>query len=395
MLGEMDRKSMLIGVVVVAVAFLLLFVGLAMLFKERPPEHFLDYSEDNYKTVFISGNLTATITRDFPRVIFQHSTDPFAPTFTVGLPCMYLYNDTNGDGLFSLTEVTYAGYMDWNHVIWNVTSVEFGDDLAAGEYAHFRMRATLSLYEGLENQIVYEPDWANITFSFRINENTTSHDNSYGSYVVRGRTEVTANFSLEVRKHMNASGIVLEQFLQGGGSTYMFLLRETANSTFPSDYTEVSGRVDETVHGLNVTHRFQMPQLAEQEIFFSKEDRTIQAYYHFSSEPMSNRSEDAAGIRMNSSYYTDGAGGLILHTAYSVNNSTDWIVHEASIGIVESGFVVRVRDWFWDNLQTIIVTTGVSIVVVVLLIYLLLRLKEMRPEGSAQQKKDKEPPNPR
>ncbi|MGQ9588489.1 MAG: hypothetical protein ACUVT7_08945 [Thermoplasmata archaeon] len=388
----MDRKSMLIVVVAVAVVFLLLFVGLAALFKEKSPEHFLDYSEDNYKTVFISGNLTATITRDFPRIIFQHSTDAFAPTFTIGLPCIYLYNDTNGDGLFSLWEVAYTGYMDWNHVTWNLTSVEFGEDSAAGEYAHFQMRTTLSLYEGLENQTVYEPDWANITFWFRINENTTSRDNSYGSYVVRGRTELTVNFTLEIRKHMNASGIVLEQLLQGGGSTYMFLLRETANSTFPSDYTEVSGRIDETVRGLNITHRFQMPRLAEQEVFFSKEDGTIQAYYHFSSEPMSNRSDDAASIRMNSSYYTDGDGGLILHTDYGVNNSTESIVHELSLGIVESGFVVRVHDWFWDNLQAIIVTTGVSIAVVVLLIYLLLKLKEIRLGWDAQQKKNDKPP---
>src|SRR5512137_1518757 len=131
-------------------------------------EHFLDYSEDNFKVVFISGNLTAAVTHDWPRVVFEHTTDPFSPTFEVGLPRLFLYNDSNDDGYFSISEVTYVSYMDENHVNWNVSPVEFLNDSVSGEYAEFRMNTTLALYKGLDNNTIALADWANVTFWFKI-----------------------------------------------------------------------------------------------------------------------------------------------------------------------------------------------------------------------------------
>ncbi|MBU0623287.1 MAG: hypothetical protein KJ672_00410, partial [Candidatus Thermoplasmatota archaeon] len=58
-------------------------------------QHFLDFTDYSFGVVFISGNLTATVTRGLPQVVFMHGTDPVAPSFTIRLPFLYLYNDTN------------------------------------------------------------------------------------------------------------------------------------------------------------------------------------------------------------------------------------------------------------------------------------------------------------
>lgn len=366
------------GVLVVAVGIVLILSGLGGFSEAVRQEHFLDFSEDNYKIVFISDNLTAAMTRQWPRVVFQHSSDIFSPTFEVGLPSIYLYNDSSGDGLFALSEATYTAYMDQNHVTWNVTSVEFGNDTEAGEFAQISMRTTLSLYRGLDNETVDIPDWANITFWFRINERTVDHHNSLGYYVVKGKTELLMNFTLATLKYVNTSGVVLGHLLQGGGGTYMFLLREESASDEPTDYTEVSGRVDETVNGLNFTHVFNQTSLPEQQMFFSKDDMTIQAFYHFSTEPMNGSHENASAIPLSSSYFTTGTG-LILHNSYSVTNATGSIVHEMNLGIVESGFVTEVSDWVVDNLHWILGISGVLLLAAAGIAYLAHRRRKDHP----------------
>lgn len=336
-------------------------------------EHFLDYSEDNFKVVFISGNLTAAVTSDWPRVVFQHTTALLAPTFEVGIPLLYLFNDTNPDGVFDQSEMVYLSYLDAHHnVTWTVSSVEFGNETMTGEYAQFRMNSSLALFRGLDNLTAVVEDWANITFWFRITENPVVYSNTYGSYTVLGKTDLKMNFTLDIKKHINVSGIALEQSLIGGGSTYMFQIREDAGAG-STRVTSVSSRYDETVLGLNFTHKLNETRLGCQEINFAKADGVVQAYYRYSSEPVSSSRGRVYATPMNSSYYTTGSG-LKLNIAYSIDNETDTIVHDSILGLDERGFVSRVKDWFIENLPWVLIISG-SVVAVVSISILVMMLK--------------------
>ncbi len=349
-------------------------------------EHFLDYSVDNYKVSFISGNLTAAVTYAWPRVIFQHSTDPFSASFEVGMPTIYLYNDTNDDGLFSRSEAAYFGYLgSFFDVVWNVSEVEFYNDTAGGEAALFRMSAPVSLFL---NSTDVEPalrDWANITYWFRIYEKKMTFTNSYGSYDVQGKTELRFNYSLDIRQKLNYTGLALEHLLKGGGSASMFLLRESSGRP-GAHLTPVYSREDETANGPEFTHQLSQTTLPYQEINFAKGDNTIQAFYRYDSEPMGNISGEVRPVEMGSCFYTTGTG-MILHVTYAIDNETSSLTHDGMIGIDEAGFKVRVRDWFEDNIVAILSVIGMIAALVALAVFV-TRVRQKRQDDKSGSSKD-------
>lgn len=332
-------------------------------------EYFLEYSEYNFAVNFISGNLTATVTpatlapRDWPRLIFQHSTDFMSPIFDVGMPTMYLFNDTNADGVFSGDEATHVAYLSsMYNVTWNATAVEFGNDTAGGEYAWLRADAVIGLFGSPEDEYPIIDEWANVTFWFRISEKTVTRSNAYGNYVVQGMVDFRISFELKILQHVNASGLVLEQELAAGGSADMFMIREDVGLPTPQ-FTSADGRVDETVNGVNFTHPLNMTSLPCQDFLFTKEDQTVQAHYRISSEPLIDHANNSSMASMGISYYTTG-NGLVAHTAYFSVGENDTISHEVIVGIDESGFTPLFRDWLKDNLALVMVVTGIIAAVI-------------------------------
>jgi hypothetical protein len=348
-------------------------------------QHFLDYSVDNFKAVFVSGNLTAAVTFDWPRVVFQHSTNLFAPSFEVSLPIVYLYNDTNHDGVFSRSEAIYTGYLDSHHnVTWNTTAVQFANGVESGEYAQIRMSADVSLFNQTTDTIASVENWANLTFSFQITQYPVTYSNSFGSYTILGRTEMKINCTLDILKELSFTGLAIEHLLKGGGSTNMFMIRE--NSTSPNgSMTTVSSRVNEEIYGPSFTHRLNQTGLPTQDINFAKEDGTVQAFYRYSSEPLAKTSGQYSPVAMNSSYYTTGTG-LILHSSFEISNETTSISHESFLGIDEKGFTSRVRDWLKANLPMIMVVSG-SIVAVIAFSTMALMLLRWNKHGQEAEPK--------
>ena len=306
---------------------------------------------------------------------------------------MYIFNDSNDDGHFALSEMQYVSWLDENHVMWNVSTLEFEDEADAGEYAHFRMNATLALYEDVENETVAVPDWANITFWFRISENDVTHTNSYGSYVVKGKTDLSMNYTLEIIKGTNFSGIVMEQLLQGGGSTYMFSLKQNGTGSKVVNKT-VSSRFDERINGTDFTNAFNDTSLANQQISYAKEDGTVQAYYWWDSEPgiCVNGSERAAPL--NCSFITTGTG-MLLHSAYAVSNDTGCLYEESSIGLDDSAFVGEITNWIKDNIVIVVAVVAVIIAAVGAAIYFSKHRRRTSAddvkESESSQKKPDEP----
>ncbi len=352
-------------------------------------EHFLDYSEDNFKVVFISGNMTIAVTHNWPRMVFEHSTDPFSPTFEVGLPRMFLYNDSSDDGYFSISEASHVSYLDSNHVTWNVTPVTFTNDSVAGECAQFRMNATLALYEGLDNETIAVHDWANITFWFKISQRGYYETNDLGSFLIRGRTDLMFNYTLDILKSVNTTGVVMEHLLQGGGSTYLFLVRQMGRYHSISDEF-VSGRVDETVYGANFTNEFHSTDLPDQQISFAKEDRTVQAYYRWDTLPDMNMSVNVTDPSVVYSYFTTGTG-LMLHSSFLVGNGTGTIHQTGLVGIDETAFVGRISNWLKANLLGVVVFTGAMAALIVVSSFALVRQRRRRERTKAEPKPEPAP----
>jgi hypothetical protein len=364
---------------------LLLLLSLSLLLSGSPKQ-FLNYSEDNYKIAFVSGNLTAAVTRDMPRVVFGHTHPVLSPEFDVSGERLYVFNDTNGDGVFSRSEAVYTSYLDSHHVIWKMSNVEFGNDSSGNEYAQIWMSTKASLYDGIDDVSVVPvmSDWAAITFSYRISERPTTHSNVLGTYVVSGKTEVTMSFTITLLKHVEAAGIVLEMHVNGGGSTNMLLLREASGSA-TGRLTNVSSNLDEGILGTNFTHRFMQTDRPLQDIYMAKEDGTVQAFYHFSSAPMNGPSGGARVVRMNSSYYTDGAG-MILHQAFFLTNGTNYISQQTSLGIDELGFNASVKDWFQDHLPMLMLVCGTIAAVILLTAFVIMyrRHRRSRPGDNSE-----------
>jgi hypothetical protein len=245
------------------------------------------------------------------------------------------------------------------------------------------MTATISLYDDQPTDTVPSiDDWANITFWFQITENPVTYTNSYGSYTVAGRTEMRMNFTLDILKKLNFSGLAVEHLLKAGGSTNMFQIRETSNADGWA-MTTVSSRVDEGQYGLNFTHRLNQTSLPVQDINFAKEDGTVQAFYHYSSEPLVRTSGDYQPVATNSSYYTTGTG-LMLYVSYPFSNDTASISHDLVLGIDENGFAGRVRDWLKENLPMIMVVSGSIIAVVAFALLASMVLRRQRDANGSK-----------
>ncbi len=306
-------------------------------------EYNLFVSIDDAKVCFISGNFSVAVTRDWPRVIFKHEADPFSPTFEVSCPRMYAHNDTDGDGLFDLDEAILTMFLDSNHVEWEMTPIVQNYSSEFGGYASFGMRTELNAYVVDENETLVMSDWAHLSFWFSITEKSVEYANSNGTYEVGGGTQLRMNFSLFINDCIDADGLVLSQFLQGGASTSMFTLLESdgEDQTVP---TIISGTVDERELDAAYPHEFRATSYPTQEILFSKEDGVDQAYYYWGSEAQAVNGDNSTVVDIDSSYYTTG-NGMMLHSIFCIDNSTTQLDYESSTGIFESGFIGGVRDW--------------------------------------------------
>jgi len=320
-------------------------------------EQTLFVNVDDAKVVFLSGNFTVAITRDWPRVIFKHEADPFSPTFEVSYPRMYAHNDSNGDGMFDADEATHTMFLDSNHVEWEMTPLVQNYSSELGEYASFGMQSELNAYMAAENETLVMSNWANLSFWFSITEKPVEYSNSKGTYVFDGGTQLRMNFSLVINDCIDAENLILAQFLQGGASTNMFTLLESDGDDHV-ETTMISGAIDERELEDVYPHEFRTTSYPTQEILFSKEDGVDQAFYYWGSEALTTYGDNTSAVDINSSYYTTG-NGMMLNSILDIDNCTSQIDFESSAGIIESGFVGSVRDWIREYSGTVLLACAV------------------------------------
>ncbi|UCE80889.1 MAG: hypothetical protein JSV94_00100 [Methanobacteriota archaeon] len=357
------------NIVFVAIACVIMTTTAFSEFRSAGSEDYaLFVSVDDAKVCFISGNFSVAITRDWPRVIFKHEEDPFSPTFEVSCPRMYGHNDTDGDGLFDLSEATYTMFLDSNHVEWNMTSIEQGFNNELGEYAAFGMGSSLNAYLVENNETLVLSDWASLMFWFSISEKSAEYTNSMGSYVIDGGTQLRMNFSLSVKDYIEMDALVLERFLQGGGSTNMFHLIESTGDD-EAYVTKVSGTIDERESEEAIIHEFSCTSEPMQEILFAKEDGIAQAFYRWDSKAISDYADNTSISDLESSYFTTG-NGMMLHSRLEIDNRTLQVAHEASVGLLEAGFVGSVSDWIREYSWSVLIVCSVAIALVLIPVFL-------------------------
>lgn len=335
-------------------------------------------SVDETKVSIVSGNLTVAVTRDWPRLLFWHSMDPFSPTFEVGFPKLYLFNDTDGDGRFCRSEAVYTVYLDSNRVEWNLSSVSSDYDAELGESVSFSMSALASAFNSTLDAPPAVESWANVTFWFRVAENPTTFSNPAGSYDLSGKTDMLVSMSIEVTNRTEFDAVALERFLQGGGTTEMFQILEDGPGGPVS--AVLSGRVDESVGDENFTRPLNGTDSAVQSIDFAKEDGTVQAFYSWGSEA-ADMGGAAPGVHLNSSCFTTGAG-LILHSVIPLSNGTVSVSHDSSVGLAEEGFMGAMTDWIREHSLALASAGAVGAAMVVIALYLVLRRRQLGRGGA-------------
>lgn len=338
---------------------------------------------DDTKVSIESGNITVAVTRDWPRIVFWHSVDPFSPTFDIGFPKLFLFNDTNGDGRFCRSEGIYTVYLDSNHVEWNLSSVETMYAPGLEQYVEFSMTATVSAYNSTLDAPPCVESWANVTFWYRLAENDTHYENPVGLHMVMGRSEVLVNMTVTVTNRTSFDCLAIERFLQGGGTTNMFEVLEDGPDTEVT--AVVSGREDETLNGDEFTRPMNGTGNPTQSIRFAKEDGTVQAFFHWGSMATDTGPDASSGIVVNSSCYTTGTG-LILDSALQLSNGTIAFSLDSSLGIVESGFVGRMTDWVKEHSVVLAEFVAIIAIVVAATSYLVLRKRRRRAERPGDEK---------
>ncbi len=334
-------------------------------------------SVDETKVSIISGNLTVAVTREWPRMVFQHSVDPFSPTFDIGFPKLYLFNDTNGDGRFCRSEAVYTVFLDSNHVDWNLSSVESGFSSEEGEFVMFSMRAQADAYNSTLDAPPSVESWANMTFWFRLTENEASYENPTGAHMVSGKTSLFINMSVDVMNRTETQYLAVERFVQGGATTNMFHLLEDGPSGAVA--AALSARVDESLDGEEFTRPLNGTTSPVQCIDLAKEDGTVQAFYQWGSEALDSSGNQTI-VAVNSSCYTTGIG-LVLHSALPMSNGTLAFTLDSSLGIVESGFVGSMTDWLKENSLAVAVTGTVVTACLVVGLHILMRRRRLRRDG--------------
>ena len=346
----------------------------------------LHASIDDAKISLLSGNFSVAITRDWPRVIFKHEADPFSPTFEVSCPRMYVFNDTDGDGLFDLDEASLTVFLDSNHVTWNVSAFDQDSDETSGEFALIEMVSSIHAYEVGENETMAIQDWAELSFSFFLAEMPVEYDCSGGTYVIDGKTEMRMSFTLRPNLCLDSDGVVLEQFLQGGGSTNMFHLIEGSEDG-DNVTTQISALVDERELGEDYCHEFKGTSDPMQKIHFAKEDEVVNAFYFWESgAELVDNGTNSFG-RVNSSYYTTGAG-MVLHSILPVGNCTTELTHDSMMGIFESGFVGGVSDWIREYLVSFVVLCCVIALILLTVLIRRRRAGSLRTETEPVETED-------
>ncbi len=335
-------------------------------------DYALFVSVDETKVSMISGNFSVAVTRDWPRIIFWHTIDPFSPTFEASFPRMHVFNDSDDDGIFCRSEAVGTVFFDSNHATWNLSSIisDYTPDM--GEYAMFSMSAETSVYNvsGVGPAII--ENWANVTFWFCLAEKSVTYEAPLGSFVVSGKTEMRVNMTIRINNSTFADYIALERFLQGGGTTNSFLVTE---GDFRSDpvLTLLSGWDDETLLGEDYTRPLRQTDDAIQGIMYIKADKTAQAHFLWGTAALMNNKSSSFDYVLGSSCYTTGAG-LMLHSAIPISNDTCSIGDQTIIGIDESGFVGGVSDWIMEYLPVfvgLIIATTISV-----LAFYLIRKKQ-------------------
>lgn len=347
--------------------------------EEGPDDYELFVSVDETKVSLISGNLSVAVTRAWPRVVFWHTFDPFSPTFDVGFPKLYLFNDTDGDGRFAPEEAEYTVYLDSMRVDWDLSPVESDFAPGSGEFAAFHMRALADAYDGSSDSVPAIESWANVSFSFHLAENDTVVETAGRPYPISGRTELRVDMALEVVNGTDCTSLAIERFLQGGGTTDMFRIMEDGPGGEVS--ATVSSRVDETLLGEDYVRPLNGTGSPVQSVEFSKEDGLVQAVFGWGSAADLSLTNGSGVGPVNSSCYTNGAG-MVLHSSLGLANGSVEFSHFSVLGLVESGFVGGMTDWVKEYAYVFVAVAAVVCAVALTSLHLALRRRRLRSRSA-------------
>jgi len=344
-------------------------------------EYTLFVKPDSTKVSIESGNLTLAVMWGWPRVCFWHTTDVLSPTFEVGFPRMYLFNDTDGNGVFSRSEANMTVFMDHYYTDWVLSSVELSYSPELGEFARFSMYSNVSAYDPSGAGPPRIEDLANVTFRFAIAEKPVVRDSSSETYVVNGKTSLWIGMSVQFLNRTNLSCLATETFLQGGASTMLFNI--SGQTGFAgNDSLVLSARADETVIGDNFTRPLNETGTSHLSMRYTKDDGEARAFYSRSSSATYGLNNTTVNSTIPSSCYTTGSG-LVLHSVMQVDEVSDSIYLDGYLGIYDENFTARIRDLVKENLPVFAGIVGGFVTIATVASFVAFRRRQRRKQKTS------------
>lgn len=329
--------------------------------------------------IAISGNLTATIMKNWPRVVFQHTSSRFSPTFDFSVLELRLYNLT-ADELIANPTIDEPELIAPAHLLsWSFSINELDYSPEKGQHLLAKLSAVIDLYSPTaristadEDIVKVRENWGILEIHFEISQYGIGLSDPHPSLTVRAAHCVDINISIRLNESNEFKAISIERNFQAGGPTY--LARIYPGMTPGTTYSEeVSTRENELSDSTYIVHEIPSGGEDWQMISLSTAHGVEQSLsaWNCSSKMLAENGETTDSCPW---YYRTTGTSVTLFSLSSLGNDTEGLEIEQLVAIIDEGFDQPIKNILLDFLPFIV---GLSVLIPsILLIYRFGRIRK-------------------
>lgn len=301
--------------------------------------------------------MSVKISKSHPSIMVRHAGNSTEPGYGLVFSSVLAYNSTPADQLV-LEDVAYRAPLE--KTAWTLLGPTSQEDSDGGCAVVVSLEALVTMQKKLMSG-GRNPDpgptdsesitgWASISVTFTIS--TQNRSFSYGEipgssqFFVNGSTEVKLDIELRLHKTIQADRAALEMtimqmewgsFTQPSAVPYTLRGYEANGETVCNPAVNETNGTHETVHTFQ--HRNQLKQM-----FSFEHANESEAFFAWASQARLART-GSEGLEAVAAYYRTDGEALRIYLSTPVDESTEMIYHDPSIGVLplsaggEDGFV--------------------------------------------------------
>jgi hypothetical protein len=307
----------------------------------------ISYSQTDEVIVIETGSARIAISKAFPAAMVISADGDESIGYGVVMSSALAYNATP-DGLLVLEDVPY--HASFEHATWSLSEISHESTEEKGDVVSVALTSSVSInkrvaYGGTDRLpgtpgIEIIEDWAEVTVTFCIT--AKNYSSRYEGvpvspeYAVNGTTELKFDISIDLMETIDATDLALDMGLMMMES-YTF-----SPTSMPEQYlfqgyqedavSESDPLENETDGDVRLLHEF-LPRDDFKQLFTYVKDSREVGFFGWAREAEIGWSEEDDLGEVNAMYRTDGES-LRVYLATPMENGTDAIVHDPSIGIL-------------------------------------------------------------